>query len=73
MTIESLNKRLARLGDSASPLALSVCRTKDCIFFHDQDDQFFRDFGLRSTTRLKHEDLGGALLNSLSASLHLAP
>jgi hypothetical protein len=55
------------------PQPLSVCRTKDCIFFHDQDDQFFRDFGRRSTTRLKHEDLGGALLNLLSASLHLAP
>jgi hypothetical protein len=58
--LESL--RLGRIGrfqnlKSSRPQPLSVCRTKDCIFFHDQDDRFFRE-GHRSTTRLKQEDPG---------------
>ena len=54
--------RLGRIGrfqnlKSSRPQPLSVCRTDDCIFFHDQDGRFFRK-GHRSTTRLKQEDPG---------------
>jgi hypothetical protein len=47
---------LGRIGrfqnfESSRPQPLSVCRTEHCIFFHDQDDRFFRK-GHRSTTRL---------------------
>jgi len=61
--------RLGRIGrfqnlKSSRPQPLSVCRTEDCIFFHDQDDRFFRK-GHRSTTRLKQEDPGSVLLNLL--------
>ena len=62
--------RLDRIGHfqnlkSSRPQTLSGCRTEHCIFFHDQDDRFFRGFGRPSTTRLKHEDPGGVLLNLL--------
>jgi hypothetical protein len=61
--------RLGRIGrfqnlKSSRPQPLSVRRTEDCIFFHDQDDRFFRK-GHRSTTRLKQETPGGVLQNLL--------
>ena len=54
--------RVGRIGHfdnrkAGAPQALSKYRTAGYIFFHDQEDRFFRiyDDGRRSAKRSKHE------------------